>query len=85
MYKDKMPLLNRLAIGVPYADKSNIGRYAAKDLKCGGNVWYIDYDTINHKEEKLHNDRFPLELPTRCLKLSNKKTTPITKTAQRID
>lgn len=28
LYKGKMPELDRLSIGIPYADKSNIGRYA---------------------------------------------------------
>lgn len=69
-YKENMPDLNRLSIGVPYKDKSNIGRYSDKDLRCGGNFWEFGYETVNSKEQKLHNDRFPLELPTRCIKLS---------------
>lgn len=72
-YKGKMPNLDRLSIGVPYKDKGNIGRYADKDLKCGGNVWYINYETIVSSEQKLHNDRFPVELPERCIKLSGIK------------
>lgn len=67
--KSKMPKIDRLAIGVPYADKSNIGRYSNSDLKCGGNVWYINYETIQHKKQKKHKDRYPLELPARCIKL----------------
>jgi site-specific DNA-methyltransferase (adenine-specific) len=70
LYKGKMPVLDRLAIGVPYADKSNVTRFAkGNDLKCGGNVWYIDYETIQSEDEKEHNDRFPAELPERCIKL----------------
>ena len=70
LYKGKMPMLNRLAIGVPYVDKSNAKRFnKGLDLHCAGNVWYIDYETINSSEQKLHNDRFPLELPERCIKL----------------
>jgi site-specific DNA-methyltransferase (adenine-specific) len=73
-YKDEMPDLDRLAIGVPYADKSNAKRFAGgRDLKCGGNVWYINYETITDSSQKLHNDRFPLELPERCIKLSGLK------------
>lgn len=64
------PSLDRLAIGVPYADKSNIGRFAQQDLKCRGNVWPIKYKTVQSKKEKRHNDRFPLDLPTWCLKLA---------------
>jgi len=62
--------LDRLAIGVPYKDKSNIGRYSDKDLRCAGNCWHIPYDTIQRKEQKRHKDRFPLELPMRCIKLA---------------
>jgi site-specific DNA-methyltransferase (adenine-specific) len=41
--------LKRLAVGVPYADKSNIKRWGhtgGRDLRCKGNVWFIPYDTI---------------------------------------
>ena len=33
-------------------------------------VWYIPYETIQRKEQKYHKDRFPVELPLRCIKLS---------------
>lgn len=70
LYKGDMPLLNRLAVGIPYADKSNAKRFSkGLDLKCGGNVWYIDYETITSRDEKLHHDRFPVELPEKCIKL----------------
>lgn len=68
-FKGNMPKLDRLSIGVPYKDKSNIGRYSNNDLKCGGNVWHINYPTIQKSDDKLHNDRFPEELPERCIKL----------------
>lgn len=68
--KGKPAPLDRLAIGVPYADKSNIKRYGrGKDLRCGGNVWTFGYETIQRSEQKLHPHRFPRELPRRCLKL----------------
>jgi site-specific DNA-methyltransferase (adenine-specific) len=71
LYKGKMPKIDRLSIGIPYKDKSNAKRFAGgRDLKCRGNVWYIDYETIQSKEDKLHNDRFPLELPETCIRLS---------------
>lgn len=73
-HNGKVPELDRLAIGIPYKDKSNIGRYAKQDLKCAGNVWEIPYDTITSSEQKLHNDRFPLGLPTRCIKLAQAKS-----------
>ncbi len=74
LYKGDMPNLDRLSVGVPYQDKSNIGRYAQQDLRCGGNFWEFGYETIQSKEQKLHNDRFPVELPLRCLKLSGLKS-----------
>ena len=64
------PSLDRLAIGVPYADKSNIGRFATKDLKCRGNVWPLKYKTVQSKAQKRHNDRFPVDLPLWCLRLA---------------
>jgi site-specific DNA-methyltransferase (adenine-specific) len=70
LYKGKMPQIDRLALGVPYKDKTNAKRFAkGLDLKCGGNVWYIKYETINSSDDKLHHDRFPVELPERCIKL----------------
>lgn len=76
-YKGKMPKLDRLSIGVPYQCKDNIGRYSDKDLRCGGNIWKFGYETIQNKSQKLHNDRFPIELPIRCIKLSNIKDNEI--------
>jgi site-specific DNA-methyltransferase (adenine-specific) len=69
--KGKNYYLDRLSIGIPYKDKSNIGRYSNKDLRCGGNTWYIPYETIQNKKQKIHKDRFPLGLPEKCIKLSN--------------
>jgi site-specific DNA-methyltransferase (adenine-specific) len=65
--------LNRLAIGVPYKDKSNIGRWkvATKDLRCRGDVWYINYETVQHHSEKMHDAIFPKELPELCIKLGS--------------
>ena len=69
--KGNKPDFDRLAIGKEYKDKSNIARYGkGKDLTCAGNVWYFGYDTITKEEQKLHPDRFPKELPTRCIKLA---------------
>ncbi len=59
-----------LAIGVPYADKSNVGRYAERDLRDPGNVWFIPYRvTTGHSRKKGHEAVFPVELPWRCIKL----------------
>lgn len=70
LYKGEMPLLDRLAIGIPYADISNAKRFAGgRNLKCRGNLWEIDYPTITSSEEKPHPDMFPPELPETCIKL----------------
>ena len=69
--KGKNYELDRLSIGVPYKDKSNVNRFAGGlDLKCQGNVWDIPYETIQRSEDKGHNDRYPLGLPMNCIKLS---------------
>lgn len=63
--------LDRLAIGEPYTDKSNITRFKRNhDLRCPGTVWFMPYETVQSKHQKLHSHRFPLELPTRCLQAS---------------
>ena len=65
--------IDRLAVGVPYSDKSNIKRWAhskGKDLRCRGNNWFIPYKTINSREkERPHPATFPVELAENCIKL----------------
>lgn len=64
--------LNRLAIGVPYQDKSNIGRWsnASGGVHCRGNTWFIPYETIQSRDkERPHPATFPIELPSRCIRL----------------
>lgn len=64
--------LDRTAIGVPYQDQSNIGRWqkAAGGLRCRGNAWFLPYDTINSREkDRPHPATFPLRLPEYCLRL----------------
>ena len=63
--------IDRLAIGVPFKDKSNIGRWGhARDKRCAGNVWFIPYKTVTSKAEKFnHPAGFPVELAERCIKL----------------
>lgn len=67
--KNKNVELKKLGIGVPYADKSNIGRWknAKKDLRDRGNIWYITYKTV--QSEKEHPAAFPEKLPEMCIKL----------------
>jgi len=65
--------LNRLALGVPYQDKSNISRWShtrGKDLRCRGNTWFVPYQTIQSREkERPHPATFPVQLAEWCIKL----------------
>ena len=64
--------LDRLAIGVPYQDKSNVGRWNRKagDVRCRGNTWFLPYRTIRRRAiDRPHPASFPPELPEQCLKL----------------
>lgn len=73
--------LDRLAVGVPYADKSNIARWkhtGGSDLKCRGNVWFIPYKTIqNRAKERPHPATFPTELAAKCIRLHGKNGSSI--------
>ncbi|MGH8045603.1 MAG: DNA-methyltransferase [Chthoniobacterales bacterium] len=68
--------LDRLAVGVPYADKSNVGRWEhtnGNDLRCAGNVWFVPYETIRSRAgERPHPATFPVALAERCIKLHGK-------------
>ena len=65
--------LNRLALGVPYQDKSNIARWShtrGNDLRCRGNTWFVPYETIQSREkERPHPATFPVQLAKWCIKL----------------
>jgi site-specific DNA-methyltransferase (adenine-specific) len=65
--------LDRLAIGVPYQDKSNIARWShtrGSDLRCRGNTWFIPYKTIQSRaKERPHPATFPVQLAEWCIKL----------------
>jgi site-specific DNA-methyltransferase (adenine-specific) len=62
--------LDKLAIGVPYQDKSNIGRWnvATEDRRDRVNVWFIPY-TIQRTIDRPHPATFPVNLAERCIKL----------------
>ena len=50
--------LDRLAIGVPFKDKSNIARRGhARDLRCRGNTWFIPYETVQSKRAEVPPSR----------------------------
>lgn len=64
--------IDRLALGVPYQDQSNVGRWRAggDGLRCRGNTWFIPYETIQRRDrDRPHPATFPSRLPEQCLKL----------------
>jgi site-specific DNA-methyltransferase (adenine-specific) len=65
--------INRLAIGVPYQDKTNIARWShtrGTDLRCRGNTWFVPYETIQSREkERPHPATFPVQLAEWCINL----------------
>jgi site-specific DNA-methyltransferase (adenine-specific) len=63
--------IDRLAVGVPYKDKSNITRWKhGSPVRCAGNTWFIPYRTVKSRAQKFdHPAGFPVELPERCIKL----------------
>jgi site-specific DNA-methyltransferase (adenine-specific) len=65
--------IDRLSLGVPYQDKSNIARWShtcGSDLRCRGNTWFIPYETIQSRtKERPHPATFPVQLAEWCIKL----------------
>jgi site-specific DNA-methyltransferase (adenine-specific) len=64
--------LERLAIGVPYQDESNVSRWrsASSGIRCRGNTWFLPYETIQDRDEdRPHPATFPVRLPEYCLRL----------------
>lgn len=62
--------IDKLSIGVPYADISNLNRGSRGkngNIRDRGNVWFIPYATVQGR--KKHPATFPIELPLRCIKL----------------
>lgn len=65
--------LDRLALGVPYQDKSNIARWGhtgGRDRRCRGNTWFVPYKTILRRaKERPHPATFPVQLASNCILL----------------
>ncbi|MEJ2280718.1 MAG: site-specific DNA-methyltransferase [Candidatus Bathyarchaeota archaeon] len=64
--------LDKLAIGVPYQDKSNVGRWkkATNDVRDRGDTWFIPYKTIwSRNNQRPHPSTFPPKLPLNCILL----------------
>jgi site-specific DNA-methyltransferase (adenine-specific) len=61
--------LNKVEIGVPYQDKTNINRWKGtngSDKRDRGNTWFIPYETI--RESRPHPSTFPEKLPEMCIR-----------------
>ena len=71
--------VDRVAIGVPFKDKSNIARWGHKaDRRCAGDVWFLPYQTVKSKSQKFdHPAGFPVSLPERCIKLHGKEAATV--------
>ena len=64
--KDSFVDIDRLAVGVPYSDKSNLARFGkSEDLRCGGSVWFVPYETKNKTGD--HPATFPVDLAKRMI------------------
>ena len=64
--------LDRLAVGVPYQDASNVTRWQAAGggRRCRGNTWFLPYETIQSRDkDRPHPATFPPRLPEYCLRL----------------
>ena len=65
--------LERLAVGVSYADKSNISRWGhtgGRDKRCRGNNWFVPYETIKSRaNQRPHPATFPVQLAKWCIKI----------------
>ena len=65
--------IDRLGLGVPYQDKSNIARWRhtrGSDRRCRGNTWFIPYETIQSRaKERPHPATFPVKLAEWCIRL----------------
>lgn len=62
--------MDKLAVGVPYQDKTNIKRWKSAngdDLRDRGNTWFMPYETI--WEKRPHPTTFPVKLPEMCIRL----------------
>jgi site-specific DNA-methyltransferase (adenine-specific) len=68
--------IDRLAVGVPYMDKTNIQRWShtnGRDKRCRGNTWFVPYKTIQQRaKQRPHPATFPVELASKCIRLHGK-------------
>ena len=72
--RDGNYFLDKLSVGVPFADKSNINRFKSNtsDLRCRGNLWFLPYKTRTEKIK--HPATYPSELAEMMIKLVSAKS-----------
>ena len=64
--------IDRLALGVPYKDQTNIKRWKSggSKLRCRGNCWFVPYETIQKRAtDRPHPASFPPQLAENCIRL----------------
>jgi site-specific DNA-methyltransferase (adenine-specific) len=66
--------INKLGVGVPFEDKSNIERFGSNssDLRCRGSVWFLPYETRTAKLD--HPATYPLALAEMMIKFLDAKS-----------
>lgn len=77
-FKPPESSIDRLSIGAPFADKTNMTRGTRGkhgDLHCAGDVWFVPYETTGQKKKKPSSKTayaygFPEGLVERCIKVS---------------
>ncbi len=70
--KDGHVELDRLAVGIPYKDQTNIARWGTGEnkLRCRGNSWFIPYKTIKCRlKDRPHPASYPSALAKMCIEL----------------
>lgn len=65
-------VVDRLAVGVEYADPANLKRGTRGkngNRRCAGDVWHVSYETIGKRDrDRPHPCSFPVELVWRALR-----------------
>lgn len=70
LVKSKNYQISPKKIGIPYSDKSNIGRYSEEDLRDAGDIWFIPYEiTTGSTIKKGHEAPFPIGLPYKAIQM----------------
>ena len=66
--------VDRLSIGVPFADKSNMKRGTRGkngDVHCRGDIWFVPHTTTGPGTKKTHRHEFPETLARMVIQVAN--------------